>query len=241
MQDAAANLLSWEVIGKLGLVAGLSSGLIAALATQGLIWLREARQRGEKNRQDGTAFALCHVERLTAFAQECISRLGDNGNDDGRGELGRHTSMPAPVKVDDGPNWGLLKPSIAAAIKDFYNEVEEAERDMASTYDVLGAVEVVDTANNKFVLLGCRAVEICDIQRKEYRLGAYQGIGSYRFDESIREQYRKLMPGLHIRIWRSLFIYRIRCRIRRRYCQLRRLVWRLMDRSSAEGSEQQLS
>ena len=225
--------MSWGTIVKLA----FTTGFFTAALNQGFSWIKETFQRRLKDRREGTAFALRQVESLTHYAQECISRLGDNENDDRRGEIGRHTTMPPLNKIADGPEWGLLKPCVAASIRDFYNEVEQGKRSIVATHNDLGPFEEVDTTNTMYILAGGRALLLCDMLRRRYGLGKYVEIGSFGFDNDIRKRYKKLNPCLVIRLWRSLFVHRICSRIRRLYCQLRSLVWRRMGRSSDDTTE----
>lgn len=207
-----------------------ATGLCTAVFNQGFAWVKEIIQRRQSNRVEGRTFALELVEILTAYAQECNSRIDCNLFDERSGGYGRYTEMPALKPFPEGP-WGLLPSSIAAGLRDLRNEVGEASRDIKGAGEVDGHPEAIDAATSRFGTVGYTAVLLAQRLRRHYQLGHYQAAGASTFELQLRRQYRSSHPGLIKRLWQSLPIFRLR----RRLSRLRRRLTNAYRRPTYES------
>jgi hypothetical protein len=94
------------------LQVAFTTGLCTATFNQVLAWTKESFQRRQKDRVDGRTLALQLVELLTAYAQECNSRIDANLYDDRTGGYARYSEMPILKPFPEGergvscpPNW----------------------------------------------------------------------------------------------------------------------------------------
>jgi hypothetical protein len=198
------------------LQVAFTTGLCTAIFNQVLAWIKESIQRRQKDRVDGRTFALQLVELLTAYAQDCNSRIDANLYDDRSGGYGRHSDMPILKPFPEGGPWGLLPPKLAAKIRDLRNEVHEAAREIQGVSEVDGHQEAIDAATSRYGTIGYTSSRLAQNLRQHYRLGRYQAAGGSTFEAELRKRYRASHPGPLKRLWRSLPVERFRRWVLRR-------------------------
>lgn len=199
-----------------------TTGLFTAILNQALAWLREIYERRISHKNSAKNFAIGLVEILTAYAQECNSRISYNRFDEQDRGYGRYRHLPTLPNYPTGPI-ELLPPKIAAGLVDLRNEISEAERDIESTEEVDGPPEAIDVATHRCATVGFRAYKLSVRLRRYYGLGSYQGQSD--FASELRRYYRKRHHGPLRRLWSSLPMYRVRRAVSRWQRRVLRL-WR---------------
>jgi hypothetical protein len=218
MQDSVQPpevVWTWGSILKLA----FATGFFTAALNQSFAWLKETVQRRVKDRRAGKVLALSLVEVLTSYAQECNARAGINRYlEETQGQGHGQSRMPdLPPYREPDPGWEVLPSGIAAALKDFRNQVDDATRSVGETDEFVGPYEAIQSATYRYVDLGFKAWQLSQRLRRHYRFGRYSGQSA--FVKELKSHYRKSNPGL----FRSLPVYRLRRRVRLSFSRLR--VW----------------
>jgi hypothetical protein len=201
--------LNWSSIIKLA----LTTGLFTAVLNQGFAWLREEMKVRRRQTRTSKALALKLVGMLTAYAQECNSRIDANLYDQREGEVGRHSDLPDLPPFPSGPE--LLPIKIAVGLQDLRNEVVEARRAIEGTLEVDGPPEATDTTVFQLTAVGYTAFRLATRLRRHYGFGRYQAAGSSDFASDLRKRYRKVHRGPLRGIWHNLPVYKVRRRVSR--------------------------
>jgi hypothetical protein len=196
------------------LTLALTTGLCTAVFNQGFDWIKQTVQRRQEHKRAGKGLALKLVEMLTAYAQECNSRIDYNRYDERTGTYGRHSQMPTLPPYPDGPS-ELLPSRVAAGLQDLRNEVGEAVRDIKATSEIDGPEDAIDVATHRYAIVGYTGLKLAVRLRRHYRLGPYQAAGRSSFASDLRKHYRASRRGPIRRLWASLLVQRIRRRLRR--------------------------
>lgn len=194
------------------LKVALTTGFFTAALNQSFAWLKEATQHREKDRRTGQVLALSLVQTLTNYAQECSARSRSNRYIADTGGYGDQRIPILPDYQESDPGWRVFPSEIAAAIRDFRNEISNAKRDVAETDELLGPPEAIDSATYQYVRLGFKAWQFSERLRRYYHFCRYSG--DLSFANELRSHYRMAHPNLLRRIWRSLPIYKLRRRAR---------------------------
>jgi hypothetical protein len=200
--------LTWPSI----LEFAFTTGFATALLNQGFAWLRETIQHRTKRLEAGRVLALSLVPALTSYAQKCYENLQYNQSAGYAGAYGTD-EVPVPLTyAESDPGWAALPSKIAAALRDFPNEVHDAKRQIAGTREDLGPPEAIDSATYYYAALGFKAWELSHQLRKSYKFGRYPG--DLSFVAQMKTKYRNANPGRLRRIWRSQRMNWLRRRVR---------------------------
>jgi hypothetical protein len=213
------------------LQVAFTTGLCTATFNQVLAWTKESFQRRQKDRVDGRTLALQLVELLTAYAQECNSRIDANLYDDRTGGYARYSEMPILKPFPEGGPWGLLPPKLAARIRDLRNEVDEAAREIMGVSEVDGPPDAANVATSRYGTIGYTSLRLAQGLRRHYRLGYYQAAGESTFEVQLRKRHRASHPGPLKRLWRSLPVERFRRWLFRLYSRTKTALSQLHGRS----------
>jgi len=201
--------LTWPSIAKFALTTGLATACLNQL----FAWLKEERQRKIAERKSGNILALTLVHILTNYAQECNSWARSNRFASESGGYGSESIPELPPYEGSDAGWAALPSTIAAALKDFRNDVRDAVHGVEQTNEIYGPPEAINTATYRLVYLGYRACGLSTQLRKYYGFGKYSGDNT--FMKELEFHYRKSNPGPISRFWESYPIYNLRRRIRR--------------------------
>jgi hypothetical protein len=190
MPDTPQTALTLKSI----LTLALSAGVFTAVFNQSFAWIKETVQRLQNDKRAGGAFALQLVEMLTAYAQQCTSRIYVNDPHYVVGNGGPYAEMPVLPHYPEGP-WEVLPPKLAAGIRDLRNEVDQANSQIKGAFEVDGPSEGFETATNQFAVVGYSALRFANRLRRHYGLGPYQAAGNSDFAATLRRRYQQSQVG----------------------------------------------
>jgi hypothetical protein len=211
----AEMALTWGSITYLALTTGIAT----AALNQGFSWLKETMQRRENDRRAGRMLALSLVESLTSYAQECNARARSNRWDASIGDYGTSEIPELPPYEEPDSGWEVIPAKLAAALKDFRNEKDNATMSVNENDVVNGPEDAIKSATHHCVKLGYKAWELSQRLRKHYALGLYSGDSA--FADELKSDYRKANLGVFRTLWRSYRVYRFRAFCRRQLSRFR--------------------
>ena len=211
---------SWAAILKFAITTGVAT----AVLNNALTWVKDEVQRREKDRRAGKVLALSLVQILTNYAQRCHERFRLNRFGEQDGGYGTHEIDDLPPYQEPDPGWEALPSDIAAAVRDFRNEVYNAKQRVAETNQLLGPPEAIHDATYRYVNLGFKAWQLSERLRKHYGFGRYSG--DLIFINEMKVSNRKANMGPVRQLWHSLPMSRLRYKLR---AESRR-VWQWLHR-----------
>lgn len=206
-----------------------ATGITTAVANQGLAWIKEKWQRSAEDRRAGRGLALQVCPILTAYARKCYSSYRSNRNDKEAGGFGSMDIPELPSYPDADTRWEAFPPKIAAAIKDFPNDVILAQINVREVLEFADPEDAIDAATHSHISLGYKAWMLASNLRKHYKFGQYFGDSS--FITELHSQYRGSNPGWIRRLWRSRFLIKLRRRVRRVIKYFLTLFYKIMGRN----------
>jgi len=207
--------MTWASILKFA----ITTGFFTAFLNQVFAWVRETMHRRWEGRQAGRVLALSLVPALTSYAQKCYENLQYNESAGYGGSYGTDEVPVLPPYKEFDSGWAALPSKIAAAIRDFPNEVDNAKRNIAATGEDTGPPESIDSATYYYAALSYQAWQLSEGLRKYYRFGPYPWDSI--FLAKMKSYYRNANPGLLLRAWRSRRMSDLRRRVRRYWRTLR--------------------
>lgn len=209
----AADIFTWWTVVKFA----FTTGLFTALFTQGFAWVKGTVQGWAKTRRQGHEVSLMLVPLLTAYAQDCLSRVEDNEFGVYNRGYGSFKEMPVLQTYPVRDGLVALPRSIAGALLDLRDAVIEADRHISYTDNINGHPEAVEVANIHFVSVGHHVVCIASRLRKHYKFGPRQPVSAYYFAAELQRRYRKNHPGLVRKTWDSHAMHRLRQATQKRW------------------------
>lgn len=177
-QDVQAVVSGWE-LAKIA----LTSGVVAALAGGGLLWLKEHLMRKTAARQDAEIAAIKLIASLDALGAKCLHDLQDYERVseqliDTENE-GKHALCDLPSFDLDGSDLSKIDRKIASELIWLNNEILLA-RDLIRSrwnYDAITSREAAEQHTNLVGAYGYKAILASSGLRKKYSL---IGINSMR-------------------------------------------------------------
>jgi hypothetical protein len=163
--DAAQVTLSWSEAMRIA----LGAGLVSAVATQGLGWLREWHGQKGQDLKAARQVALRVAVHLEAFALQCADLVSDcELHDSSGGHAGKqHTAFPelSPYPELD---WKALDISLQARALAFPVEVVSAQQSIEFLWQVAGVEDVADECAERAANYGLRAWALAGDLRSHY-------------------------------------------------------------------------
>jgi hypothetical protein len=120
------------------LATSIGSGLVAALITQCVAWVRETRKDKESTKREATYLAIRLAVILERFALDCANGIADQEMyTQSEGHAGAyHHQLPELASYPDEDGWKVMRLDFLTRALELRNEVLLSNRKIASWEDI---------------------------------------------------------------------------------------------------------
>ncbi len=152
----------------------LGTGVVTAIANQGIAWFREVRKESGTTTRDARYLALRIAVMLEQFSISCADAISENDMyQQSEGYAGRpHGKLPSLSEYPTDADWRSLDPSLAAQIISFRNELLLSDQTIEFWWDV-DRETVRGACDEQAGKSGYRAWLIASQLRGRYRLPSF--------------------------------------------------------------------
>lgn len=185
METANLSLKGWDV-----LKVAVSTGIVTAIITQLLTWLRELHKDKSANARIASYAALRLAVDLEGFSIACADAISEaHLSQSSGGYAGRvHTKIPDLLPFPADVDWRALEPSISAKILTIRNEITVAQQSIDFWYEVDHDC-VPNACLDQLGLCGYRAWKTAVELRKSYGLPPFDPtVLSWNVEECLKKQ-----------------------------------------------------
>ena len=152
---------------------GISTGVVAVFASQGLGWLIDRWKLKKQATIEATYLAAQLAASFENFAIRCAEQIANNSMyHDSGGEAGRpHTTLPHFDEFQDQTNWKTLDPALLSRCLSFPNELILGDSKIAFWLDIDPDPDLIRNAcTNQAGVHGYRAWCLANDLRTKYCL-----------------------------------------------------------------------
>jgi hypothetical protein len=185
MEVTTVSLKGWDVL-KLA----LSAGIVTALITQLLTWLRDLHKDNKTNARMASFSALRLAVELEAFSIACADAISDTHlSESSEGHAGcAHTKIPKLSVFPEDIDWRTLDPSISAKVLTIRNEITTAQQKIDFWYEIDFDC-VPNACLDQLGLLGYRAWMLAVELRKRHNIPLLDPTQlAWNIEECLRKQ-----------------------------------------------------
>lgn len=185
METTNLSLNGWDI-----LKVAISAGIVTAIITQLLTWLRDLHKDKTTNARIASYSALRLAVELEAFSIACADAISEADlSASSGGHAGRiHTKIPNLQSFPEDIDWRTLDPSISAKVLTIRNEITVAQQSIDFWYEVDHDC-VPNACVDQLGLCGYRAWKTAVELRKRYGLPPFDPtVLSWNVEECLKRQ-----------------------------------------------------